>query len=106
MKSIRNIAFSALLTIGAFATITYTSCNTDECEDLECLNGGTCIANPNGEWLIEPVLHKEGLIIETLDFNRVLEERQNFDPVGHYSRPDVTKLTVNRDRQSTVEFNE
>ena len=53
-----------------------------------------------------PVLHKEGLIIETLDFNRVLEERQNFDVVGHYSRPDVTKLDVNRERQSTVSYND
>ena len=69
-------------------------------------NGGSCIAGPDGEWLIEPVLHKEGLITATLDFNRVLEERQNFDVVGHYSRPDVTKLTVNRQRQSTVEFND
>ena len=67
-------------------------------------NGGSCIAGPDGEWLVNPVLHKEGLIIETLDFNRVLEERQNFDPVGHYSRPDVTKLHVNRERQSTVSF--
>ena len=69
-------------------------------------NGGSCIAGPDGEWIIEPVLHKEGLITATLDFNRVLEERQNFDVVGHYSRPDVTKLTVNRQRQSTVEFND
>lgn len=68
-------------------------------------NGGSCIAGPDGEWIIEPVLDKEGLIIQTIDFNRVLEERQNFDPVGHYSRPDVTKLSVNRARQSTVEFN-
>lgn len=67
-------------------------------------NGGSCICGPDGEWILEPVLHKEGLIFETIDFNRVLEERQNFDPVGHYSRPDVTKLTVNRERQSTVEF--
>lgn len=67
-------------------------------------NGGSCIASPDGEWLVKPVLHKEGLIYETLDFNRVLQERQNFDPVGHYSRPDVTKLHVNRERQSTVEF--
>lgn len=67
-------------------------------------NGGSCIAGPDGEWLVNPVLNKEGLIIETLDFNRVLEERQNFDPVGHYSRPDVTKLHVNRERQSTVSF--
>lgn len=67
-------------------------------------NGGSCIAGPDGEWIVEPVLHKEGLIYNDLDFNRVYEERQNFDPVGHYSRPDVTKLMVNRERQSTVAF--
>lgn len=69
-------------------------------------NGGSCIAGPDGEWIMEPVINKEGLIYQELDFNRVYEERQNFDPVGHYSRPDVTKLTVNRERQSTVEFEE
>ncbi len=67
-------------------------------------NGGSCIAGPDGEWIREPVLHKEGLIYETLDFNSVYEERQNFDAVGHYSRPDVTKLILNRERQSTVEI--
>lgn len=67
-------------------------------------DGGSCIAGPDGEWILEPVVNKEGLIYQTLDFNRVYEERQNFDPVGHYSRPDVTKLYVNRERQSTVEF--
>jgi len=67
-------------------------------------NGGSCICGPDGEWIVEPVLNKEGNIYQILDFNRVLEERQNFDPVGHYSRPDVTKLIVNRDRQSTIEF--
>ncbi len=65
-------------------------------------NGGSCIAGPDGEWVIEPVLHEEGNIYQTLDFQRVLEERQNFDPVGHYSRPDVTKLILNRERQSTL----
>lgn len=69
-------------------------------------NGGSCIAGPDGEWLLEPVLHKEGLLIETLNFNRVLEERQNFDPVGHYSRPDVTKLIVNRERQQIIDIKE
>lgn len=69
-------------------------------------NGGSCIAGPDGEWILEPVLHKEGLLIETLNFNRVLEERQNFDPVGHYSRPDVTKLIVNRERQQIIDIKE
>ena len=67
-------------------------------------NGGSCIAGPDGEWLVEPIITKEGLIYHTLDFNRVYEERQNFDAVGHYSRPDVTKLIVNRERQSTIEL--
>lgn len=67
-------------------------------------NGGSCIAGPDGEWILEPVVGKEGLIIKSLDLNRVLEERQNFDGVGHYSRPDVTKLIVNRERQSIIDL--
>ena len=67
-------------------------------------NGGSCIAAPNGEWIIEPTIDKECLLTATIDFNRVLEERHNFDPSGHYSRPDITKLHVNRERQGLVEF--
>ncbi len=67
-------------------------------------NGGSCIAGPDGEWIVSPVVNTEGLIIETLDFNRVLEERQNFDVAGHYARPDVTQLIVNRKRQSITEM--
>jgi nitrilase len=67
-------------------------------------NGGSCIAGPDGEWIVEPIINKEGIFYQTIDFNRVLEERQNFDAVGHYSRPDVTRLHVNRERQSTVKF--
>lgn len=43
MKSIRNIAFSALLALGAFTTVTYTACNPDECKDVTCSNNGTCV---------------------------------------------------------------
>ncbi|QMU63860.1 MAG: carbon-nitrogen hydrolase family protein [Flavobacteriaceae bacterium] len=67
-------------------------------------NGGSCIAGPDGEWILEPVVGKAGLLYETLDFSKVLQECQNFDVAGHYSRPDVTKLQVNRERQSTVQF--
>ena len=77
----------------------------ENCPDI-LANGGSCIAGPNGEWLVEPVIGEEGLIIHEIDYNRVLEERQNFDSVGHYSRPDVTRLEVNRERQSVVDFND
>ncbi len=69
-------------------------------------NGGSCIAGPDGEWVVEPIINTEGLIMQSINYKRVFEERQNFDPVGHYSRPDVTKLAVNRERQSTVSFND
>ena len=69
-------------------------------------NGGSCIAGPDGEWMVPPVLDEAGNIYQTLDFNRIYEERQNFDPVGHYSRPDVTRLVVNRKRQTTVEVDD
>ncbi|KPJ77816.1 MAG: carbon-nitrogen hydrolase [Deltaproteobacteria bacterium SG8_13] len=67
-------------------------------------NGGSCIAGPDGCWVVEPVVGEERLIVAVLEHRRVREERQNFDPVGHYSRPDVTQLTVNRQRQQTVQI--
>ncbi|NNU15068.1 carbon-nitrogen hydrolase family protein [Parvularcula sp. ZS-1/3] len=66
--------------------------------------GGSCIAGPDGQWLIPPVNDREALLVATLDHAEVRRERQNFDPVGHYSRPDVLQLRVNRERQSTVRF--
>jgi nitrilase len=65
-------------------------------------DGGSCIVGPDGNWVVEPVVGKEGLFTASIDFNRVLEERQNLDVAGHYSRPDVTCLTVNRERQTTL----
>ncbi|MBT8204943.1 MAG: carbon-nitrogen hydrolase family protein [Eudoraea sp.] len=67
-------------------------------------NGGSCIAGPDGEWILEPLVEKEGIRYAELDINRVYQERQNFDPAGHYSRPDVTRLILNRERQSTLGF--
>jgi len=67
-------------------------------------DGGSCLAGPDGEWIIEPVIEKEGLFTAEIFHQQVREERQNFDPAGHYSRPAVTRLVVNRKRQSLVEI--
>ena len=67
-------------------------------------NGGSCVANPDGSWLVEPIINSEGVFCTEIHLNRIYEERQNFDPSGHYSRPDVTQLHLNRERQSTLKI--
>lgn len=65
-------------------------------------NGGSCLAGPDGEWVIEPVVEEERLLIAEIDHRQVRAERQNFDPAGHYARPDVTRLIVNHERQTIL----
>ena len=69
-------------------------------------DGGSCVAGPDGRWLLEPQVGQEGLWCVDLSLDEVARERQNFDPAGHYSRPDVTRLRVNRKRQKTVSFDD
>ena len=67
-------------------------------------NGGSCVAAPDGSWILPPQVGTEGVFTVEIDHQKVLEERHNFDPVGHYSRPDVTQLHLNRERQSTLKI--
>ena len=69
-------------------------------------NGGTCLAAPDGEWLIEPVCNEEKLIVAEINHQKVREERQNLDIAGHYSRPDILQLKVNRERQNILKIEE
>jgi nitrilase len=56
--------------------------------------GGSAILAPDGSYLAGPLYDEEGVIYAELDPARLLEERQRFDPAGHYHRPDVLQLTV------------
>ena len=56
--------------------------------------GGSAILAPDGSYLAGPLYDEEGVLYAELDPTALLAERQRFDPVGHYHRPDVLKLGV------------
>jgi len=56
--------------------------------------GGSAVIAPDGSYLTGPLWDEEGILFADLDPQRLYEERQRFDPAGHYSRPDVLKLRV------------
>ena len=58
--------------------------------------GGSAILGPDGTYLAGPLWDEEGILYAELDPERLAEERQRFDPVGHYHRPDVLRLDVTK----------
>jgi nitrilase len=69
-------------------------------------DGGSSVAGPDGAWILAPCIGAETLLVATLERREVRRERQNFDVAGHYSRPDVTRLTVDRRRQGIASFDD
>jgi nitrilase len=69
-----------------------------ELEGVDLLGrGGSAILAPDGSYLAGPLYGEEGILYAELDPSTLLAERQRFDPVGHYNRPDVLQLTVRGD---------
>ena len=58
--------------------------------------GGSAILAPDGSYLAGPLYDAEGILYAELDPARIFEERQRFDAVGHYNRPDVFRLELTR----------
>jgi nitrilase len=56
--------------------------------------GGSAILGPDGSYLAGPLYGEEGILYAELEAARLREERQRFDPSGHYHRPDVLRLSV------------
>ncbi len=60
------------------------------------LRGGSCIIAPDGSYVVEPVFDEELVITAQLDLTLIDKEKMTLDVSGHYYRPDVFDLKINR----------
>lgn len=61
--------------------------------DIVC-RGGSCIIDPYGHCVTEPVWDREAIVYADLDMDKVPMSRMEFDATGHYTRPDILELKV------------
>jgi nitrilase len=70
--------------------------------DTVLINGGSCVISPLGEVLLPPVFGVETILQAKLDLGDVVRGKFDFDATGHYGRPDVFELRLNKKPQNAV----
>jgi len=81
-------------------------------EDYECvqgnqadtvlIRGGSCIIDPFGKLLAGPVYGENAVLTADLDLAAIIRGKYDLDVTGHYGRPDIFSLTVDRSVQKSV----
>jgi nitrilase len=66
----------------------------DYCRDFNIAAGGSCIVNPAGVYLVEPVFDREEIIYAELDADDRRHTKAYFDALGHYTRWDLLRLDL------------
>jgi len=64
--------------------------------------GGSLIVNPQGQILAGPNREGECILTADLNLDEIVEGKYDLDVVGHYGRPDIFQLSVNRGKQASV----
>ena len=66
--------------------------------DQLVLKGGSCIIKPDGQFLLEPQYNETEIISQEIDLSVGRGENMNLSVSGHYQRPDVFDLSINKKR--------
>lgn len=72
--------------------------------DRPLIRGNSVIVGPLGDVLAGPLQGRTGLLTAQIDVEELVRARYDFDVVGHYARPDIFNLQVDRRARHTVAF--
>lgn len=58
------------------------------------INGGSCIINPFGNYVVSPKYGKKDILLAEIDLGMITKAKFDFDIAGHYSRKDIFNMKV------------
>jgi nitrilase len=71
-------------------------------DDEVLCRGGSLVVSPDGHIQAGPVYDRSDFLIAHLDMNAIIRSKLDFDPNGHYTRPDIFQLSI-QDLPPTVQ---
>ena len=109
-STMRHIALEGrCFVLSAVQYLTRADCPADyhpmqgEAPDTVLIRGGSTIYGPLGEEIAAPVYGREAVITAEIDIGAIARGRYDFDAAGHYARPDVFTLLIDRRAKKVVQ---
>jgi len=109
-STMRHIALEGrCFVLTAVQYLTRADCPADyhpiqgDAPDTVLIRGGSAIYGPLGEEIAPPVYGREAVLSAEIDLGLLARAKYDFDAVGHYSRPDIFTLHIDRRARKGVQ---